>query len=110
MICSERNINDALLVYYAYGLYPGSFCAALLCGDYDVAEKVAHPLLADHIPELITMVDEHIPPVARDVSEWCKHGGVLGASDEIKVFLKLADLPINAEVRRLFERDFLLLL
>jgi len=101
-LTTEKTINQSLLHYFMYGLEPGSFCHALILGDFHLAYQRAHVHLKIHedrnkgsypITDLLYLVS-HLPEECHGSNEkylaWINHGGLDGADNRIKVKIKLA--------------------
>lgn len=101
-ITVDHGSIQAIKHYVIYGLDPGSFGRAVILGDYDLARKKAHALLLrlsnlnpenDIIRNMIDWVEVTLPDFMRsseeNFEEWKSHSGLQGASDEIKLFMKL---------------------
>jgi hypothetical protein len=93
----DKNVTEALAVYFLLGLQPGSFCRALLLDDKNMAYRHAHHQLyrvdKDIVPDHIRLVHEFMPEecwgsVAK-YEDWIAHQGLKYADPAVKVKLRL---------------------
>jgi hypothetical protein len=93
----DKNVSEALAVYFLLGLEPGSFGRALILNDKNMAYRHAHRLLytddRDIVPDHLRLVTDFMPEecwgTVRKYEDWVAHQGLKYADPAVKVKLML---------------------